>query len=334
MNNLSLQNDLVSVIMPVYNADKYVDKAIRSILNQTYTNFEFIIIDDGSTDKSLHMINTFNDNRIKLHVFNTHRCIVDALNFGLQQAKGTYIARMDADDTALPERFAKQVNFMQQNPLIGLCGSWFKLSTGKVIKAVQTHQQIKYRLINASAFAHSAVMFRANIIQCLLPKPYQQQFEFTEDLDLWMRLVNTTQMANVPEVLLHVTVNQGTHVKHLETSSTHNIQLKTQYLGELFNELTQEDYTFLAKHLNRIIPIKTNKQEFTTFLTLLNKIYDKHATPELVTELNAAVWFKLASNAPQSFWWINDSLKYKFVQLSVWQMGWLLLKPVVGKFKN
>ena len=110
--------------------------------------------------------------------------------------------------------------------------------------------------------------------------------------------------------------------------------LKTQHLKELFNDLMPDECIFLANHLNRIIPIKITKREFVHFLTLLSKIYYKNTSPELMVELNAAVWFKLASNAPQSFWWLSTCLKFKFVKLSVWQIGWLLVKPVIGKFKK
>ncbi len=115
----------ITVIMPVYNCELYIKEAIDSILNQTFTDFEFLIIDDASTDKTVSIIKEYKDFRIQLIEKEGNKGISDSLNYGLKVAKGEYIARMDGDDISLPERFVKQVTFLDSNPDVILCGSNF-----------------------------------------------------------------------------------------------------------------------------------------------------------------------------------------------------------------
>ena len=116
----------VSIVLPVYNAEKYVREAIESILNQTFTDYEFVIINDGSTDGSEKIIQSFKDKRI-IYVKNEKNIgIVKTLNKGIEKAFGTYIVRMDADDVSVSDRVEKQVKFMDENPRISISGSWMK----------------------------------------------------------------------------------------------------------------------------------------------------------------------------------------------------------------
>ena len=113
--------------MSVYNAEKYIEEAIQSVLNQTYNNFEFIIINDGSEDNSLEMLKNFlADDRIIL-IDRENKGLVSSLNEGILKSKGNFIARMDADDICLPNRFEEQLNFMKKNSDVGVCGSWIEL---------------------------------------------------------------------------------------------------------------------------------------------------------------------------------------------------------------
>ena len=119
---------IISVVMPVYNGDKYLQEAIESILNQTEGDFEFIIINDGSTDDSPALIDKYRelDSRIKV-ITQENKGLISSLNTGIDEAKGKYIARMDADDVSLPERFRTQLEYMEKNSKIGACGSWAKV---------------------------------------------------------------------------------------------------------------------------------------------------------------------------------------------------------------
>src|ERR1017187_7276972 len=115
----------ITVLMPVYNAAPFLREAIDSILNQTFKNFELLIINDGSTDNCEEIILTYKDPRIRYIKNETNIKLISTLNKGIKLSKGKYIVRMDADDISFPDRIEKQVNYMETNPAIALCGTWF-----------------------------------------------------------------------------------------------------------------------------------------------------------------------------------------------------------------
>jgi glycosyltransferase involved in cell wall biosynthesis len=187
-------SDLVSVIMPVYNAEKYLAKAISSLLHQTFKDFELIIINDGSTDKSLDIINSFNDPRIKL-LSRKNRGIVDSLNEALEIVKGKYIARMDSDDICELNRFEKQYSYLEDHAKTGLVVSTVDLIDEKdeLLNIVWpqdreaiTEKQIRENMPKNNCIAHPAIMVRANII-----KKYKYHNQKNgEDYDLWLRMLS------------------------------------------------------------------------------------------------------------------------------------------------
>ena len=140
-------NPLVTVLMPVYNGEKYLKEAIESILNQTFKDFEFLIINDGSTDNSVKIIQSFNDLRIRLIHNESNIGLIKTLNKGLKLSNGKYIARMDCDDVSLPKRLSVQINFMEKHPEIGVCGSWVKiigLEQKFINKYPQKHEEARH----------------------------------------------------------------------------------------------------------------------------------------------------------------------------------------------
>ncbi len=194
---------LVSVIMPVYNAENYLREAIESILNQTYTNFEFIIIDDNSTDNSLKIIQSYNDPRIKLLQNNTNLGVTKTLNIGLKNARGKYIARMDADDISLPTRLEKQVDFLLKNQDYCLIGSYYQLIEDKyIVKLPVSDESIRANMIFHNPFCHPSVMFDNELLR-IENIFYNEQLKFAQDEDLWYRLSKFGKLYNLPEVLLY-----------------------------------------------------------------------------------------------------------------------------------
>lgn len=202
MNN----NPIVSVVMPVYNAEKYLDEAIESILNQTYKDFEFIIINDGSTDKSLEIIEKYKnqDERIVL-ISRENRGLIASLNEGIEKAKGKYIARMDADDISLPERFEKQLELMEKEN-IDICGCHYSMINkyGKYIDMVYVpldNLSLLLYLILAVPFAHGSVMMRKSFLDNKNLE-YGQKADFAEDKALWIQMYEfNAKFGNVNEVL-------------------------------------------------------------------------------------------------------------------------------------
>jgi len=199
----------ISVLMPVYNAERYVAKAIESILNQTFKNFEFIIINDGSTDSSLEIIQKYaqQDCRINL-ISRANKGIVNTLNEGVGIAKAPYIARMDSDDISWNERLFKQFNYLENHPDCAVIGTSTLLidCDGSPIASFPfklNHNEIDLELIqgHGGAIAHPTVMFRKNIFNVV--EGYSSLFVYAEDFDLWLKMAEKGNLANLPDVLLY-----------------------------------------------------------------------------------------------------------------------------------
>lgn len=197
---------LISVIMSVFNGERYLEEAIKSILNQTFEDFEFIIINDGSTDQSLKMIQKYaqQDSRIKW-VSRENLGLVKSLNEAIGLSQGKYIARMDADDIALDKRLEKQFQFLESKPDIGVCGTWVKvfgvdLDT-KVWRLPTCDKDLKASLIFSVPFAHPTVMYRKNLID-KNKVFYNADYKNAEDYKFWVDLSRFTAFANLPEALL------------------------------------------------------------------------------------------------------------------------------------
>ena len=191
--------------MPVYNTAPYLAEAIRSILWQTFTDFEFLIIDDGSTDESVAVIRKFNDPRINLLHNETNLGLVASLNRGLTLAKGDYVARMDADDISRPERLRCQVDFMDVNLRVGVCGSWIQLfpaSDNTVRKFPKNSEEIQCWQFHAVGVAHPSVMLRRHFFvdNGLF---YDPAYRHIEDYELWGRAMLHMEFANIQKVLLN-----------------------------------------------------------------------------------------------------------------------------------
>jgi len=198
---------VVSVLMPVYNAEAYLAEAIESILLQSFTDFEFIIIDDGSTDSSLTIIEKYakKDKRIKV-ITRSNQGLIKTLNQGIALTTGRYIARMDSDDVSLPLRFEKQVEYLKKHCECVATGSISQLidSAGDVIGVMGgllTHDEIDSAHIKGQggAIVHPSAMIKKEAI--LQIGGYLDDYPHAEDLDFWLRLAEVGELANIPEQL-------------------------------------------------------------------------------------------------------------------------------------
>jgi glycosyltransferase involved in cell wall biosynthesis len=200
---------LISVVLPVYNAEAYVAEAIQSILDQTFSDFELLIIDDGSTDRSPHILREYADmdSRIRLRS-RGNLGLVKTLNELIAWSRGIWIARMDADDIARPQRLARQLEWLQQTG-VDVCGSWVKrfgCGDDRLVQLYESDHSIKTELLFFSPFAHPSVMFRAALAKQL---PYDDTWIKAEDYDLWIRAAEAGwKMSNVPEPLVLYRVHE------------------------------------------------------------------------------------------------------------------------------
>ncbi|NUN65843.1 glycosyltransferase [Pseudanabaena biceps] len=204
----------VTVLMPVYNGDKYINEAIDSILNQTFTDFELLIIDDGSTDKSLEIIKSYPDPRIRLIRNLVNLGISKSLNIGLAESLGDYVARMDSDDISLPNRLQKQIEFLNQNPDVIVLGSYIEFidthgnkleNLDYLSKYPLSHKAIIYAMLYCNPLAHPSVAFKRLEVLKLGGYRVLKEWESvsTEDYDLWLRLASQNyKFANLSDRLI------------------------------------------------------------------------------------------------------------------------------------
>ena len=192
--------------MSVYNGEKYLEEATESILNQSFRDFEFIIINDGSIDKTQEILEGFQrrDKRIRV-VSRANKGLIYSLNEGVKMAQGEYIVRMDADDVSRPKRLEKQLKYAQDNGLM-ICGSWAEGadSQGKKVRDMNyppdTGKIRTYALLH-NPFIHPSVMFRKDVFEKV--GGYRQFFKHIEDYELWTRIVFKYKTGNIPEILLN-----------------------------------------------------------------------------------------------------------------------------------
>ncbi|MDL2257322.1 glycosyltransferase [Bacteroidales bacterium OttesenSCG-928-I14] len=202
--NIKSYSPAISVLMPVYNGERYLKEAIESILNQTYEDFELVIINDGSTDNSEQIILSYDDKRIKYCPSIKNEGLIKTLNKGIDFCSGKWIARMDADDISLPERFEKQINFLEQHPEFVMLGAYM----GKIDKEGKRKEKynrfipnhlLKEQLFFRNYFAHSSMMIRKDI---LMEFRYDSNYPCAEDYFLWSQIALKYPVANLPEELV------------------------------------------------------------------------------------------------------------------------------------
>lgn len=199
---------LVSVLMPVYNSERYLREAMDSILNQTYTNYEFIIVNDASSDNSKEIVTSFQDSRIKLIDFSVNKGIAYSLNLGIEQSKGKYIIRMDSDDISLPSRIKEQVKYMESHQNVGVSACLVEGFGGETKRqhfpAIGS-DEVKCEMLFNSTIAHPAVIMRAETIKKNEIK-YNENY-VAEDYGFWIDALNFTKITVYPKVLLRYRIS-------------------------------------------------------------------------------------------------------------------------------
>ncbi len=202
-----MEKPKVSVIMSVYNGEEFLKDSILSVLNQIYKDFEFVIIDDASTDNSLEILKNFqkNDSRIKIINNKENLGLTKSLNKAILISSGEYIARLDAGDISLPERIEKQVAFLDNNKDVGLVGSWMYIINTKgetidEIKYPTNNKEIKEDLIKYNPLVHSSIMFRRSVAHRV--NFYDENYKYAQDYNFYFKLSPYTKFANLPMSLV------------------------------------------------------------------------------------------------------------------------------------
>lgn len=302
--------------MSVYNGEKYLSEAIESILHQIFSDFEFLIINDGSTDRSVEIIKQYNDPRILLVHNPTNVGLAVSLNKGIDLAQGQYIARMDSDDISHPERLKKQVEFMDTHSEIGICGTWTESinelkpeHSGRIWKGPISNDEIKVSLIFESALAHPSVIIRkSRFAEHNLS--YNSSFVTAQDFDLWHQCSEHFALANLPEVLLKYRITSSSISRRVMGGEKQQEIMKQIYgkaLASLNISLKEDNFKLhwlIGTHTysaNREFVKKACR--WLLKLHRANRAYQRYSEPSFSRNL-ANRWFWICYHAMEQGPWV------------------------------
>lgn len=339
MKSKNSKDPLVSVVMAVYNGDKYLKESIESILNQTYKNIEFIVINDGSLDNTKEILEKYQqkDPRIKVLNNGINKGLIYSLNKGFKEAQGKYIARMDADDISLLKRLEKQVEYMEKNNQVALCSGLIKIFKNKnkfltkKLKLILPSEQIESSLLFKNYIAHPVVMLRKSELKNL---EYKEINKGMEDYGLWLDLIKKNKIVILPEVLLKYRfVNSSITSNFLKKKEEYQKSLENFYSRELkfyFENLTEKDIKIHveitgATKFDLRFNLEEKEEYLLKLLSLNTKINDEELKKEII--------FRMKENLV-----INGSLKKykenKFIQKKYSILEYFKLKGLFIIKKN
>jgi len=281
----------ITVVMPVYNSDEYLDEAINSILRQTYKNFEFIIICDEPSDMARNILEKYRqtDSRIRV-IYQERMGIIFSRNLGCSLANGEFIAVMDADDISLPDRFETLLSFMRNNEDIGIVGSnAFNINKeGKIIGSTRlpaSPKVIGWHLFFGNCIYHATTLIRVDVLKKL---NYYKQMPhgFPEDYDLWTRAFFTTKITNIPEILLKYRFHDhnnsiGVNSEIIQNSFTIQNIMHEKFMGSGFlnfltmiHESNNSDILKFNSNYNKE-QVKYLEELFSKFVETINPSYSE-----------------------------------------------------------
>ncbi|MHB8261599.1 MAG: glycosyltransferase family 2 protein [Bacteroidia bacterium] len=267
----------ISVILPVYNAADYLAEAIESILSQSYQNFELLLINDGSTDNSKNIINSYSDTRIRYFENDGNKGPSYTRNLGLIHSKGDYISFLDADDMALPNKLEQQLTFMKQHHEVGVCGCYAEYFGDRVgtWQYPVSNKEIRCRLMWGSSIIMSAAFIRKNTLANNNIQ-FSDKYLPTEDFKLWVEMSKVSQLHNIPEVLVkYRTHRQQITVTKEKLMNETKTKIILEQLSDAGVKLLENDfdivfkficykYDYFIHELNRLLEI------YVEFISLNN----------------------------------------------------------------
>ncbi|RJP28619.1 MAG: glycosyltransferase [Actinobacteria bacterium] len=247
-----MNNPMISVVMPAYNTERYAGEAIRSILGQTFRDFEFIIINDGSTDGTGEIIDAYaaSDPRIVCMENEVNLGLPCTLNRGIECARGKYICRMDADDYSYPDRFAKQVAFMESHPDVVISGGTMEVCN-RDMKTICRRiynlgdVEIRRKIFRYSPFCHPTTIYRTQEAQAI--GGYRDEVFPAEDIDFYYRIGRLGSFGNLPDVLHKMRVNpSGISYSNIRKSEILTLYVRLKAAFEYGYTMTRADKIYFA----------------------------------------------------------------------------------------
>lgn len=283
----------ITVLMPVYNGEKYIAEAIDSILNQTYRDFEFLIVNDGSTDRTEAIIKSYTDKRIKL-ITQPNGGVSNALNTGLKNASGKYIARFDADDISYPERLEEQYTFMLKNPDYVLIGSdaEYVNEEGEFIFLYSTtghsDAEIQERILDKNPFIHSVVFFPKEVV--MQSGEYNPKAHTFEDHLLWVKIIKKGKVCNFNKPLIKVRLNADSVTTDERLRGKRFLELRKNILerNTPISDLEEKELKEIIKSQNSRTLKKLGYDLFVAKKFLWNNYHPKQARKHIWAAIKLA----------------------------------------------
>lgn len=274
----------VSVVLPVFNAAGHLAEAIDSILKQTLREYELIIVDDGSVDASPQILRRYADADSRIRVITQpNRGIVEALNRGCREARGKYIARMDADDISLPSRFEKQYEFLENSPEVGVVGTWYSLihQGGGEGQPPTLDGAIRWTMTFHNCICHPSVMMRRELLEAL---GGYQPVQHCEDYDLWMRAAKTASLRNLPEVMFRYRISErGVSKRFSEIQNENHLKLMRQWTEDVLGREVSEEDVLVLRQADAFPEIR-NPQHIESASKLLDELHEAFLKKEFPVE--------------------------------------------------
>lgn len=245
---------MVSVLLATHNDEKYIKEAIDSVINQTYRDFELIIIDDGSSDRTAEIISSYDDERIIFIKNGQNMGLPYSLNKGMEMARGEYIARMDGDDICFPQRLQKQLEYMEQHPEITMCGANrldFSEKGKKSAKRFfpEESEALKVRLLFGNPIAHSSWFIRKDDFLKHHFR-YDEDFRYSQDYELIYRILKSCKIACVQTILLKYRVKEKTRSNGRCRDIKYTIKVFKQIMKELGLAVSTQDFKLISGYKN------------------------------------------------------------------------------------
>jgi glycosyltransferase involved in cell wall biosynthesis len=270
-----VNSPLVSVIMPVYNYEKYVEEAIESILDQTFRDFEFIIINDGSTDGTATILARYQQMDSRIQVYRQeHQGIAAARNKGYSFAKGKYVAEMDADDVSFPSRLATEVEYLEKHPEIGVVGTLAKwidrngayLNYYYPMFTPTLPGAIRWCFMFENCLVHVSVMIRYEILAQL---GFCRELQSTEDYDLLVRASSITKIATLPYVLMYCRLHDMNSTKfYFQQMRQNTVKIMQSQINQLLGSYVCEEKVYLLVHIGDTLSLEKLEQTFNLIIQL------------------------------------------------------------------
>ena len=317
----------ISVIMPVYNAQKTLRASLNSILSQTFQDFELVIIDDGSTDSCLDILSSYNEKRIRLISLGSNHGLIYSLNLAISLSTGEYIARQDADDISHPTRLERQVYYLDRNPDKALCGTWFK-TIGDVrfkricppIKA----GEVKALLLFHSPIGHPTVMIRKSCLE-KFKLDYDSDYKYAEDYDLWTKIADHFEISNIPEFLVDYRIHQNQSSEQFknEQRETAN-RVRIRELHKFYPIANSDEEILHLKICNH--DLRSSKEILKKAESWLLKLLEvntktRHYSKEAFENVISREWINICANSAPKIWsiikyWKSPLSRNPFTDLS------------------